>query len=44
MVSAIVFDLDGVIIESHSSWERLHEYFGADEEKRKEKSRLKRAI
>lgn len=36
MVSAIVFDLDGVIIESHSSWERLHEYFGADEEKRKE--------
>ena len=36
MVSAIVFDLDGVLIESHSSWERLHEYFGADEEKRKE--------
>ena len=34
MHSAIVFDLDGVIIESHSSWERLHEYFGADEEKR----------
>ncbi|NPV49890.1 MAG: HAD-IB family phosphatase [Candidatus Methanofastidiosum sp.] len=36
MHSAIVFDLDGVIIESHSSWERLHEYFGADEEKRQE--------
>ncbi len=36
MISAIVFDLDGVIIESHSSWERLHEYFGANEEKRKE--------
>jgi len=36
MVRAIVFDLDGVLIESHSSWERLHEYFGADEEKRKE--------
>jgi len=39
MVSAIVFDLDGVLIESHSSWERLHEYFGADEEKRKENMR-----
>ncbi len=39
MVSAIVFDLDGVIIESHSSWERLHEYFGADEKKRKENMR-----
>ncbi len=36
MASAIVFDLDGVLIESHSSWERLHEYFGADEKKRKE--------
>ena len=36
MYSAIVFDLDGVLIESHSSWERLHEYFGADEEKRKD--------
>ena len=34
MVSAIIFDLDGVLIESHSSWERLHEYFGADEKKR----------
>ncbi|KYC52274.1 MAG: Phosphoserine phosphatase [Candidatus Methanofastidiosum methylothiophilum] len=39
MISAIVFDLDGVLIESHSSWERLHEYFGADEEKRKENMR-----
>ena len=39
MVSAIVFDLDGVIIESHSSWERLHEYFDADEKKRKENMR-----
>ena len=39
MYSAIVFDLDGVLIESHSSWERLHEYFGADEEKRKENMR-----
>ena len=36
MVSAIVFDLDGVLIEPHSSWERLHEYFGVDEKKRKE--------
>ncbi|NMC61344.1 MAG: HAD-IB family phosphatase [Candidatus Methanofastidiosa archaeon] len=36
MFKAIVFDLDGVIIESHSSWERLHEYFNADEAKRKE--------
>ncbi len=36
MVSAIVFDLDGVIIESQFSWERLHQYFDADEEKRKE--------
>lgn len=35
MVGAIVFDLDGVLIESHSSWERLHVYFGADEAKRK---------
>ncbi|HOI77504.1 MAG TPA: HAD-IB family phosphatase [Methanofastidiosum sp.] len=39
MVSAIFFDLDGVLIESHSSWERLHEYFGANEEKRKENMR-----
>ncbi|HOC77583.1 MAG TPA: HAD-IB family phosphatase [Methanofastidiosum sp.] len=39
MDRAIIFDLDGVIIESHSSWERLHEYFGADEVKRKENMR-----
>jgi phosphoserine phosphatase len=39
MPSAIVFDLDGVIIESHSSWERLHEYFNANEEKRQENMR-----
>ena len=39
MAGAIVFDLDGVLIESHSSWERLHEYFGADEVRRKENMR-----
>lgn len=39
MYSAIVFDLDGVLIESNSSWEKLHDYFGVDEEKRKENMR-----
>ena len=35
MYSAIVFDLDGVLIESNSSWEKLHDYFGVDEKKEK---------
>lgn len=39
MISAIVFDLDGVIVESQFSWERLHRYFDVDEEKRKENMR-----
>ncbi|KYC51924.1 MAG: Phosphoserine phosphatase [Candidatus Methanofastidiosum methylothiophilum] len=39
MGGAIVFDMDGVIIESHSSWEKLHVYFSANETKRKENMR-----